>query len=298
MNKTAKTSTEIAVPDVAPTETVEAEASSTTYEKGKLYQLNLNSLNEDPNQPRKFFDSDEMEELVASVKRHGVLQPIIFRRETDGILVIVAGERRFLASKQAGRDTIPAIFTTGNHTEIALVENLLRSDLTPLEVAEAVQNLKNEEGYQSKDLCAIIGKAESTISEILSLNKLPDTVKDKVRREKKYSRAQLLTVVTKGKDEKTMLKQFESLEKSLDRSTKPSKTSSTKSTESPSTKLTENPSTNPTKSPADILKGKIERFKEVIESFNFDDLEDTARTELKEILIKLVALIEKKTARA
>jgi len=186
-----------------PTEEIE-------YEARTLYQLQTKNLNTDPKQPRQSIDEDELKELTASIIKHGVLQPILFRKDEEGNLIIVSGERRFQASKLANKETIPAMFIDGKPAEIALVENLLRVDLTAIEEAEALQRLKEEAGYLNKDLAAVIGKKESTISEILKLNQLPEKLRTEHRTNKKLSRRGLLEVA-KAKDVKEMKVLFKKL---------------------------------------------------------------------------------------
>jgi len=103
---------------------------ATTFTKGKVYKLDISALQPDPAQARTFMDPGSLAELTASILKHGVLEPILFRRDEQGTLVIVAGERRVAASKAAGLSTVPGIFIDGNHREISLVENLLRENLT------------------------------------------------------------------------------------------------------------------------------------------------------------------------
>ena len=86
------------------------DATQTTYEKGKLYDLNIADVQPDPEQPRKYFDEQALAELKASIEKHGVLQPVLMRQGADGALLLVSGERRYQASKLAGCTTIPAIF--------------------------------------------------------------------------------------------------------------------------------------------------------------------------------------------
>lgn len=182
------------------------------HEPRQLYALKIKNLHPDPNQPRKYFDEGELQDLANSIKKHGVLQPILFRKDEEGKLIIVSGERRFQASKLAKLDSIPAIFTVDNAAEIALIENMLRADLTPLEEAEGLQRLKDEANYKSKELAAVIGKAESSISEILSLTRLPEKIKDEIRTSKEFSRRQLIEVA-KGENDKEINKKFRSLKK-------------------------------------------------------------------------------------
>jgi ParB family chromosome partitioning protein len=165
-----------------------------TTGKGKLLDLSIANLRQDPEQPRKYFDEQALEELRASIARHGVLQPILVRKGGGSSYIIVSGERRFQASRLAGLQTIPAILTDGNPAEISIIENLLREDLTAVEEAEAIEHLRTINNYQLGDLGAILGKAVSTLSEILSLNRLPEEVKDDCRRDPKTSRGVLVEI--------------------------------------------------------------------------------------------------------
>lgn len=181
----------------------------------QLYNVPLDRLISDPNQPRKFFDDEALAELKTSIERHGVLQPVLFRKDEQGQLVLVSGERRFRASQLAGQESIPAIFNGGgNSAEIALVENLLRENLNPIEEAEALQQLKVEQGYTNEQISAVIGKAISTISEILSLNKLPAEVKDVCRQDPKVSRRALVVIAKEDSAEamKSLFEKYQRME--------------------------------------------------------------------------------------
>ncbi|MBA4319034.1 MAG: hypothetical protein C0412_11605 [Flavobacterium sp.] len=114
-----------------------------TYKTRKLYQLDIALLKPDQNQPRKYFDETAINELTESIKQLGVLQPVIFRVDENNNPILVAGERRFMASQKAGLSKIPAIYIDGKADEIAIVENLLRMDLTALEEAEALKSMKD-----------------------------------------------------------------------------------------------------------------------------------------------------------
>lgn len=152
------------------------------YIEGSLYNLPLDSIAPDPTQPRKYFDEDKLNELAESIKSKGVLQPIIVRKnpseESGSEFLIIAGERRFRASKLAGLDLIPAIFTEGDPEEIALIENLQRDDLKPLEEAEGYKRIMESHGYTQEQLSAVVGKTRSTIAEVLTLNRLPENIKE------------------------------------------------------------------------------------------------------------------------
>jgi ParB family chromosome partitioning protein len=179
-----------------------SDSAQVSYEKGKLYDLNISDLQPDPDQPRKYFDEQALAELKASIEKHGVLQPVLVRQGTDGALLLVSGERRFQASKLAACLTIPAVFTDGDPAELSIVENLLRENLTAIEEAEAIEKLRAQHEYTLGDLALILGKSDSTLSEILSLNNLPDDVKNDCRNEPKAGRVILALIARQKTPEK------------------------------------------------------------------------------------------------
>ncbi len=179
-----------------------ADSAQVTYEKGKLYDLNIADLHPDPEQPRKYFDEEALAELKASIEKHGVLQSVLVRLGTDAALLLVSGERRYQASLLAGCQTIPAVFTTGEPAEISIVENLLRENLTAIEEAEAIERLRALHDYALADLTTVLGKSASTLSEILSLNKLPAEVKDDCRNDPKAGRSILVLIARQKSPEK------------------------------------------------------------------------------------------------
>ncbi|NVN90369.1 MAG: ParB/RepB/Spo0J family partition protein [Desulfuromonadales bacterium] len=172
------------------------------YEKGKLYDLNVSDVQPDPEQPRKYFDEQALAELAASITGHGVLQPILVRAGTEGGFIIVSGERRHQAAKNAGLATIPAIITDGEPAEISIIENLLREDLTAIEEAEGIERLRGQHDYALSDLSRVLGKAESTLSGILSLNRLPAEVKDDCRKDPKAILGILMEIAKQNTPEK------------------------------------------------------------------------------------------------
>jgi ParB family chromosome partitioning protein len=175
-----------------------------TYEKGKLYDLNLADVQPDPEQPRKYFDEQALNELKTSIEKHGVLQPVLVRQDGNGALLLVSGERRYQAAKLAGCATIPAVLTDGEPAEISIVENLLRENLTAIEEAEAIEKLRAQHDYGLSELVSVLGKSDSTISEILSLNKLPAEVKDDCRNDPKVFRG-ILRVIARQKTAEKMI---------------------------------------------------------------------------------------------
>jgi ParB family transcriptional regulator, chromosome partitioning protein len=186
---------------------------TTSYEKGKLYDLPLEELLPDPEQPRKYFDAVALAELKTSILKHGVLEPVLVRQNGGGPLLLVSGERRYQAAKLAGCATIPALLTDGDPVEISIVENLLRENLTAVEEAEAIDRLKNQHNYQLSDLSAVLGKSDATISEILSLMKLPDEVKSDCRNDPKAIRG-ILVEIAKQKSTVKMAALYDKYKKS------------------------------------------------------------------------------------
>jgi ParB family chromosome partitioning protein len=180
-----------------------------TYEKNQLYMVPLAELQPDPTQPRKYMDPVALDELTASIKQMGIIEPVVCRQDPATSLVyVVAGERRCAAARKAGLATVPAVFIDGaNHPEIALVENLLRQDLNPVEEAEALQRLMDARACQQDQLAEVIGKSKATISESLSLNKLPKEIRDECRQDPSVPKNVLVDIARK-KQERGMLTKF------------------------------------------------------------------------------------------
>ena len=139
------------------------------------------AIEPNPEQPRRQFDAEALEELAASIRVHGVLQPVIVRRAGPEHYQLVTGERRLRASRLAGRDTIPAIvreFSDADLAEIALVENLQRADLNPLEEAAALQRLMTEFGLTQDELARRLGKSRPGLANSLRLLQAAPKVRD------------------------------------------------------------------------------------------------------------------------
>lgn len=148
-----------------------------------VYQIDLESISPNPDQPRKYFNEDAQKELQESIKVHGILQPLILAKRGDGY-IIVAGERRYRAAKAVGMATVPALVKRIDDSlmrEISLIENLQREDLNPIEEAEAIDELIRLNGYTQEKLAQRIGKARSSVTNILRLLGLDDEVKELVR---------------------------------------------------------------------------------------------------------------------
>lgn len=157
----------------------------TGSERVAVRQIPLIQIGANADQPRKTFTPDELEDLAASIREKGVLQPILLRavKNQPYQYEIVAGERRFRASKMAGLAEIPALvktMTDENAMEIALIENVQRENLNPIEEASAYINLMEKCGYDLADVSRLIGKSQSYIRNIMRLDTLPATVKGMV----------------------------------------------------------------------------------------------------------------------
>lgn len=168
---------------------------------GALRNIDVDMIRDNPHQTRQYFDPDKMEDLTRSVKESGIIQPILVRFEGEDIY-LVAGERRLRAAKAAGLKKIPAVLTEADPAHITLIENIQRENLKPVEEAEGMLKLMDERGYTQDQLAGIIGKSKSTISETLSLNRLPEEIKSEVRRAELYPKRLLIEIVKQKRDDK------------------------------------------------------------------------------------------------
>ena len=152
------------------TNDVQTEGSST------INEIDVARIVPNPNQPRRDFDEESLQELAGSIAEIGIVQPITLRKMDDGTFQIIAGERRWRASKQAGLRTIPAYIRTAddeNMMEVALIENIQREDLNAVEIALAYQHLIEQYGLTQEKLSERIGKNRTTITNYLRLLRLP-----------------------------------------------------------------------------------------------------------------------------
>lgn len=148
----------------------------------KVQKLNINLLKPNKFQPRKYFDDAELNDLSLSIKKYGILEPIVVRKsaEDSSIFEIIAGERRYRASKMAGLETVPAIikeFDDKDVLSLAIIENIQRSDLSVMEEAEAYYSLIKDFNYTQQDVADFVGKSRSHIANLVRLLELPDEVK-------------------------------------------------------------------------------------------------------------------------
>jgi ParB family transcriptional regulator, chromosome partitioning protein len=163
------------------------EPNESTSSERSIKNVPLESLVPNSYQPRSLFSEESLRELSESIRQQGVLQPIIVRIKQDGLHEIVSGERRWRASKMAGYDTVPVIvkkLSDSESLEIALIENLQRENLNPVDTAEAYNILIDKFEYTHDFLAKRIGKDRSTITNHLRLLRLPDEIKNEIREDR------------------------------------------------------------------------------------------------------------------
>ncbi|NMA50717.1 MAG: ParB/RepB/Spo0J family partition protein [Mollicutes bacterium] len=155
-------------------------------ERGNAIEIDLDEIRSNPYQPRKTFNEESLNELADSIKTYGIIEPIIVKKSIKGY-EIIAGERRTRAAKIAGLKTIPAIikdFNDEEMMEIALLENIQREDLNPIDIALSIDKIIKINNYTQDEFAKRIGKSRSYITNLLGLLKLPNIVKEKVKDEK------------------------------------------------------------------------------------------------------------------
>jgi ParB family transcriptional regulator, chromosome partitioning protein len=178
-----------------------------------LKEIKISEIRLNPNQPRKNFTQETISQLAETIKLHGVIQPIVVKKLNDGY-ELIAGERRLRASKEAGLIKIPAIIKNFNEKdaiEVALLENIQREDLNPIEEAMAYQKISEKLGLKAGEIAARVGKNRSTVANLLRLLQLPEAVKNLIGN-KKLSEGQarpLLSIGDKRKLEETAQKIIE-----------------------------------------------------------------------------------------
>lgn len=150
-----------------------------TSGSSSIGEINIGFIEANPNQPRREFDEQALQELAASIKEFGVIQPVTLRKSATDKYQIIAGERRFRASQLAGKETIPAYIIDAddeNTMEMALIENIQREDLNAMEIALAYQQLIEQYDLSQEQLSKRVGKGRATIANFLRLLRLPATI--------------------------------------------------------------------------------------------------------------------------
>lgn len=202
------------------------EEESTISAKEQTSEMLLANIEANADQPRKEFNDKAQAELVESIKNHGVISPIVVTPKDDGKYMIIAGERRYRAAKEAGLITVPVCIrecTPVQIAELSLIENIQREDLNPIEVARAIKNLMDDFGYTQERVAERIGKARPTVANLLRLIDLAEPVQKLVASGRlSAGHARCLAVVPyelqielaeKGCDEKMSVREFEKLVK-------------------------------------------------------------------------------------
>lgn len=144
-----------------------------------LRSVPLGKLVPNPNQPRKIFDEAALNELAASIRQHGIIQPVIVEESQDGSFLIIAGERRYRAAEKAGLREVPVVvrsFSPEKKLEIALIENVQREDLNPVEEAEAYKALMEHSSLSQEEVAEKVGKSRPAVANALRLLKLPEDI--------------------------------------------------------------------------------------------------------------------------
>ena len=162
-----------------PTRKEPVASSGRTYGQGNVFECPIEKIVPQKGQPRQHFDKDRLEELSQSIREHGLIEPLVVRKRGDEY-EIVAGERRWRAAQRAGLREVMVVVreaSTKDAFELALIENIQREDLNPIEFAEAMQRLIDEHGYTQETLADRMGKDRSTVANALRLLKLPERVR-------------------------------------------------------------------------------------------------------------------------
>lgn len=170
------------IPQAAPVAAVPHKGAAEPSPRNGVLKLSIESIRRDSAQPRRYFDETKLAELTESIKAQGVLQPVLVRKDGDGYKII-AGERRWRAAQAAGLKEVPALVrevTEAQAFELALVENLQRADLNPIEEAEGYQRLQDEFKLTQEQISQRVGKERSTVANALRLLGLPKDVKELV----------------------------------------------------------------------------------------------------------------------
>ena len=190
-------------------------------------EIMLADIYPNPDQPRKNFDKDALSALTESIKKHGVITPLVVTPDSDGRYMIIAGERRYRAAKEAGLISVPVFVRECSEIEVdelSLIENIQRENLNPIEEAIAIKKLMNDYGYTQERVAERIGRARPTVANLLRLIDLSEPVKRLVADGRlSAGHARCLAVITspalqlelaeKGSDDKMRVREFETLVK-------------------------------------------------------------------------------------
>lgn len=184
----------------------------TGNEDSGVMKIKLRDIEPNPEQPRRKFEKEKLEALAQSIKEHGLIQPILVKKQENGMYTIIAGERRWRASKLAGLSEVPCIegeYTEQEVMEIALIENLQREDLNPIEESEGYQKLIDAFGLKQEEVADRVGKSRSAVANSLRLNNLCTEIKKMViDKELSQGHARTLLAVNKKEDQISLAKKI------------------------------------------------------------------------------------------
>lgn len=172
----------------------------------EVVELKLTQIEPNKNQPRKEFDRENLEVLAASIKQHGIIQPLVVQKQENGYYTIIAGERRWRAARIAGVKTVPVVvreYAQEKILEIALVENLQREDLNPIDEAQGYQALMDQFHLTQEEISKRVGKSRSAIANMLRLQGLPPAVQ-KLLKENKLTSGHGRTIASLDNQEEQM----------------------------------------------------------------------------------------------
>lgn len=183
--------------------------SKATVNDSQIWHIPISEVVPNSEQPRKNFSHQELEDLIASIKKHGIIQPITVTESGDGGYELIAGERRLRASQMAGLATVPALVRSANQQEkleLALIENIQRQNLNPIEEAFAYNRLMEEFGLKQQEVAEQVGKSRSAVANMVRLLDLPESIQ-KVLVDGKISTGKARALLSL-KDEKEQMKVF------------------------------------------------------------------------------------------
>ncbi len=193
---------------VAPAQSMPFENLADEFDRHQvaLHIVPVDQIDANPHQPREQFDHGHLEDLVSSIQRHGVMQPLVATRSSDGRYELIAGERRLRAAKIAGLATVPVIVRSANEQEkleLAIIENVQRQDLNPVEEARAYLRLQNEFNLTQEDIADRVGKSRPQITNTIRLLQLPGAILQALN-EGRISASNARTLLSLPTDEERM----------------------------------------------------------------------------------------------
>jgi len=192
--------------------TTKPKADAGSSSAGLVHEISVELIQPNPHQPRTYFDREQLEDLITSIKEHGILQPLVVTSKDDGTYELIAGERRFRASKLAGLETVPVLVrnaTERQKLELAVIENIQRQQLNAIEEARAFTRLLQEFQLTQEDLAKRVGKSRSVIANTVRLLQLPEPIQQALI-ESRISQSNARTLLALPTDQQRM-KLFEAM---------------------------------------------------------------------------------------